>query len=100
MSPAYVRLEARFREAALLGEASAILGWDHATMMPAGAAEGRAEQLAYLGRPCGRKSSAPARLPRTWRRPRRRRTAWTIGSAPTWRRWRAVIVSSAPCRRT
>jgi len=50
MSPAYARLEARFRKAALLGEASAILGWDHATMMPAGAAEGRAEQLAYLGR--------------------------------------------------
>ncbi len=59
MASAYERLVERFRGAALLGEAGAILGWDHATIMPSGAAAGRAEQLAYLGRLRQEMLSAP-----------------------------------------
>lgn len=45
---AYARLEAIFRKSAAIGDALAILHWDMATMMPAGGAESRAEQLATL----------------------------------------------------
>ena len=48
MSAAYQKLEHRFRRLMSLGEAEAILHWDMATMMPAGGAEGRGEQLATL----------------------------------------------------
>ena len=47
-NPAYVELEARYRRVALLGETSAILHWDTATIMPDGAASARAEQLAEI----------------------------------------------------
>jgi len=46
---AYVELVRRFHRMAVLGRASAILGWDRSTFMPAGATEDRAEQLATLG---------------------------------------------------
>ena len=46
---AYRRLEERFSRAALIGEASAMLYWDMAAMMPAGGRASRAEQLACLG---------------------------------------------------
>jgi len=45
---AYQQLENRFRRIGLLGEASAILHWDSATMMPGGGATARGEQLAEL----------------------------------------------------
>lgn len=45
---AYAQLERRAARLSLLGDAIAILDWDNATMMPDGAAEGRAEQLALL----------------------------------------------------
>jgi carboxypeptidase Taq len=45
---AYQSLEARFRRLGLLEEAIRLLRWDAAAMMPAGGAEGRAEQLAAL----------------------------------------------------
>ncbi len=45
---AYDRLARRFARMAVLGEASAILGWDAAAMMPPGGAESRGEQLAVL----------------------------------------------------
>ncbi len=45
---AYARLEARFRRIGLIGEAEAVLHWDHAAIMPAGGAEARAEQIAEL----------------------------------------------------
>lgn len=45
---AYENLENRFRRLATLGEAMAILHWDHATNMPHGAAPARAEQMAEL----------------------------------------------------
>jgi carboxypeptidase Taq len=45
---AYQRLEACFRRLGLLGEAIRLLQWDAAAVMPAGGAEGRAEQLAAL----------------------------------------------------
>ena len=45
---AYEELEARYRRIALIGEALGILHWDTATMMPDGAAPGRAEQVAGL----------------------------------------------------
>ncbi|MCC7276541.1 MAG: carboxypeptidase M32 [Alphaproteobacteria bacterium] len=45
---AYGHLLARFRRIGLLDEAGRILHWDAATMMPSGAADGRAEQLAAL----------------------------------------------------
>jgi carboxypeptidase Taq len=45
---AYRHLEAIFQKTALLGDTLSLLHWDMSTMMPAGAAEGRAEQLALL----------------------------------------------------
>ncbi len=46
----YENLETRFRQLGILNEATAILGWDAATLMPEGAAGSRAEQLAVLRR--------------------------------------------------
>ncbi|MEA1834008.1 carboxypeptidase M32 [Methylobacterium durans] len=45
---AYLALERRFARLHALGDASGILGWDAQTLMPDGAAEGRADQLAVL----------------------------------------------------
>jgi len=45
---AYAKLETRYRRLGLLGEASAILQWDSAAMMPDGGAVARGEQLAEL----------------------------------------------------
>lgn len=45
---AYQQLEARFRRLGLLGEAMAILHWDHSTTMPHGAAPARAEQMGEM----------------------------------------------------
>ena len=48
MNAAYGRLKARHARIATLGEASAMLSWDAAAMMPAGGGAARAEQLATL----------------------------------------------------
>ena len=45
---AYDRLAARFARIATVGEASAVLGWDSAAMMPPGGAAARGDQLAVL----------------------------------------------------
>ncbi len=45
---AYTRLEARFARIATLTEAAEVLGWDANTMMPAGGAAARGDQLAVL----------------------------------------------------
>ncbi len=45
---AYQELEARFRRLAHLSDAAGILHWDMSTMMPAGGAAARSEQLAAL----------------------------------------------------
>ena len=45
---AYSELEARFARANTVRGAISVLRWDHATMMPRGGAEARAEQLATL----------------------------------------------------
>ena len=45
---AYDRLTARFARIATIGEASAVLGWDAAAMMPPGGAAARGDQLAVL----------------------------------------------------
>ena len=45
---AYQTLERRFARLSAIGDAIGILGWDTQTMMPDGAAEGRAEQTATL----------------------------------------------------
>jgi carboxypeptidase Taq len=45
---AYDRLAARFARIATIREASAVLGWDEATMMPPGGAAARGDQLAVL----------------------------------------------------
>lgn len=45
---AYTMLEARFRKMNAVAEALSVLSWDQATMMPEGAAEYRAEQVATL----------------------------------------------------
>jgi carboxypeptidase Taq len=45
---AYQRLETKFARIATLNEASAMLGWDAAAMMPAGGAAARGEQLSTL----------------------------------------------------
>ena len=44
----YRALESRFARLHALGDAAGILGWDAQTLMPDGAAEGRADQLAVL----------------------------------------------------
>jgi carboxypeptidase Taq len=44
----YEKLTARSREIALIGNASALLGWDQETYMPSKAVAYRAEQLSYL----------------------------------------------------
>ncbi len=48
MSPAYDRLTTRFARMATVGEASAVLHWDAAAVMPAGGAAARGDQLAVL----------------------------------------------------
>jgi carboxypeptidase Taq len=45
---AYDKLTTRFTRIATLGEASAMLGWDAATMMPPGGGPARGDQLAVL----------------------------------------------------
>ena len=45
---AYDRLAARFARIATLGEASSVLSWDAATMMPPGGGAARGDQLAVL----------------------------------------------------
>jgi Zn-dependent M32 family carboxypeptidase len=45
---AYARLADRFARIATIGEASSILNWDAAAMMPAGGASARGDQLAVL----------------------------------------------------
>jgi len=45
---AYHQLENRFRRIGLIGEASAVLHWDSAAIMPDGGARARGEQLAEL----------------------------------------------------
>lgn len=45
---AYARLKQNFARIAALDEASAVLGWDAAAMMPAGGAKARGEQMATL----------------------------------------------------
>ncbi len=46
--PAYQELEVRFKRLSNLRDATAMLQWDMATLMPEGGAEARAEQLATL----------------------------------------------------
>lgn len=48
MTTAYDRLAARFARIATLGEASSVLSWDAATMMPPGGGSARGDQLAVL----------------------------------------------------
>ena len=45
----YAELERRFGRMSAVNRASAILNWDRSTMMPEGASEDRADQLATLG---------------------------------------------------
>jgi len=45
---AYARLAQRFTRLATIGEASAVLGWDAAAMMPPGGGAARGDQLAVL----------------------------------------------------
>ena len=45
---AYDRLATRFARIATIGEASSVLGWDAATMMPPGGGVARGDQLAVL----------------------------------------------------
>jgi carboxypeptidase Taq len=45
---AYRRLEQIFRKAGILGDTLSVLSWDQSTMMPDGAAESRADQMALL----------------------------------------------------
>lgn len=56
----YAALEARFRRRGLLQEAHALLDWDAATLMPDGAAPGRADQLATLDLVCHEILTDPA----------------------------------------
>src|SRR5688500_20240267 len=52
LTSAYSKLEQRFRRLAALQEASGMLHWDMATVMPDGGRPARAEQLATLGVVC------------------------------------------------
>ncbi|MBT4718834.1 MAG: carboxypeptidase M32, partial [Rhodospirillaceae bacterium] len=44
----YIELETRYRRLAAIGEATGMLHWDAAVMMPTGGADARAEQIAAL----------------------------------------------------
>jgi len=59
-TPATDALEQRFRQMAHLNGASAILGWDAATMLPAGSGDVRGEQLAALAEIVHEKLTDPA----------------------------------------
>jgi len=59
-APAYDQLMAISREAGLLGSVDGLLGWDQETMMPPGAAEHRAQQLALLARLRHERLASPA----------------------------------------
>ncbi len=48
-SSSYAELERRFARMSAVNRAGAILNWDRSTMMPDGASEDRADQLAILG---------------------------------------------------
>jgi carboxypeptidase Taq len=48
MNEAYSQLEQRFARMSAIDGAVAVLGWDHATMMPSGGASARANQLSTL----------------------------------------------------
>ncbi len=50
MTTSYDALRGHLRDAAVLGSTAALLAWDQETMMPAGAGDRRAEQLALLAR--------------------------------------------------
>ena len=52
LSSSYKQLEQRFARLGRLRDAQGILRWDRSVMMPAGGAEGRAEQLATLDVVC------------------------------------------------
>jgi carboxypeptidase Taq len=56
---ALAALQARFKEVALLGSCSALLGWDEQTYMPRGGAVGRGEQSALLAGLIHEKSTDP-----------------------------------------
>jgi carboxypeptidase Taq len=58
-APAYKQLEQRFARLGRLRDAQGILHWDRSVMMPAGAAEGRAGQLATLDVICHELITAP-----------------------------------------
>ena len=57
---AYDSLEQRFRRLNALREAAGMLDWDKSTMMPAGGAEARSEQLAALDLTCHELLTDPA----------------------------------------
>ena len=57
---AYAALETRFARLSALDDARGMLGWDQATMMPAGGAEARGEQIAALATVCHGILTAPA----------------------------------------
>ncbi len=56
---AYARLERRFHRLYALREAAGVLHWDMSTLMPAGGAEARMEQLAALDVVCHEWLTAP-----------------------------------------
>ncbi|WP_282607549.1 carboxypeptidase M32 [Pelagibius sp. Alg239-R121] len=56
---AYETLQQRFRRLHALSEAAGMLHWDMATMMPAGGAQARTEQLAVLSVTCHELLAAP-----------------------------------------
>ena len=64
---AYSQLLAQCREISLLSGTSALLAWDQETLMPKGAGERRAEQLALLASLVHERATAP-RLVELWER--------------------------------
>lgn len=60
MNEAYEALAVRFHRLGALRAATGMLQWDSAAMMPAGAAPGRAEQVAQLGIVCHETLTDPA----------------------------------------
>ena len=85
MSP-YTDLEARFHRLQALRNALGVLHWDMATMMPAGGAEARAEQLAALNVVCHGMLADPVMGDLLDRGRGRRAPISTSGSTPISRR--------------
>ena len=93
----YAELERRFARLSAVNRASAILNWDRSTMMPSGASEDRADQLATLGVIAHGMIAAPD-MPELLSRAEEEARDWIPGAPPTCARCAALWSTPTRCR--